>query len=1317
MVMKKTIFFALAFSIGIFLLPEGFAQETFKFYQKWMPHGRSNNRVLDVAQDLDGFLWAITEKGLNRFDGYETVIFPNNYNFLLDDPFLLKSNLMIDSKNRIWTISGSLQPEIFDRENEQFLPIHGLNSVTSMAETTDGNFIFGTLSGQVFLLNFENNTRELVFAKPDQGIVSLLQNPLKQEEFYIIFKNQFGKINTQTREFKSILSQEESDMISFSSASIDAEGTLWIGTLENGLFVWNSSRTDTPINLLPALPEISAPILDIQPDSESNLWIATYGSGVYIYNPLNGSVQRFIHEKSKSNSLLTNDITAIFQDYSGTVWLATLGAGLNYHDPLLDKYEVLSNAEVPSDIHLENIRALFVDSSKKLWIGSAGNGLYSFDYTSSTWKSFLTSSDQSPRVKENRILSLNGTEEQIWIGYQNDGLSILSRSSNSIRHFNETTEPALPAGQIIKIVQDAQARFWLCSRNEGLIQFDPELGVVKRFSYSKNDPKSFPDNHITDLVQLNEEEYLVSSYNQGIIQLNIQSGEFQEFANPDLQNARPTSIALDRNKTLWVGTMKEGIKLLDLNSSQWIELPELAVFSSSQIHGLIVSPNGKIWVSSDLGISSITPGENGKFELFHYQKKENSPSPFNPGAFTWDRDLGIFFGGFDRILNFRQENIQKNTIPPKVILTKISSPKSADTPQFFKKFRSDENDLTFHFSSMVFSAPEKNQYQFRLLGYDDSWKNQQGINTASYTNLDPGEYSFEVRGSNYDGVWNPVPTVFNLEITPPWYRTRLAYFLYLTLILTIVTAVISYLKWKWSMKYKLETKNQEAVRLREIDQIRSEFFSNISHELRTPLTLIMGPTERLLEDCENPIKKSQLKLISENAQKLLALTEKILSIRKISGQSQKLKIQKGNLGLVIQSVLINFHYLWTKKNLSFRSKVPLIAEVWYDLNLMERIVENLIHYVIQNAKSNSIIDFEARLQNKRVCILLNYTPSSSQKQYRAKNDTPTEPFDTDQSLKIKLLEKLIESHRGEIQQTQDYDTIRSLTLEFPVDKYAYHPSSVLDDEDEENIVPKKQELTERYGDQIPKILIVEDNKSLRNFLVQELCDSYQIIEASDGKSGIYEAYKHIPDLIVTDIMMPEIDGLELCRELKNNELTSHIPIVILTAKTEEETLLMGLELGADDFIQKPFSSRQLVLRIEKLIELRKRLRIRYSKGEFISPGEVSVNSADEKFLKKIKEIVESDFFESSFSVDDFSKKVGMSRMQLHRKLIALTGFSASSFIRDQRLRKGILKLETTDETVSEIAYSVGFSSPSYFIKCFRDTYQMTPLEYQQSKKD
>jgi DNA-binding response OmpR family regulator/two-component sensor histidine kinase len=452
---------------------------------------------------------------------------------------------------------------------------------------------------------------------------------------------------------------------------------------------------------------------------------------------------------------------------------------------------------------------------------------------------------------------------------------------------------------------------------------------------------------------------------------------------------------------------------------------------------------------------------------------------------------------------------------------------------------------------------------------------------------------------------------------------------------------------------------------------------------------------------------------------LLTLVDQLLEVAKIKAGKNQLTIRKGNLGLLLQSIVANYFYQASEKGLRLTANIPLMTEVWFDSDKVEKIVKNLIQNAIKYAKKDSEIKLGCLLSEGNFHLDIR---NESLEQYNKedlirlfqkiqKSNGSKNGF----GLGLSLIKEMIHLYHGKI--TVNFKESRwfDVSILLSVDKYAYHPDEVIDEESEEFDLPRLPVIDVEVREKLPLILIVEDNVKVREFVVRELSPYFQTCEATNGKEGLFVALKKTPDLIISDVMMPEMDGFEFCKKVKCNELTSHIPVILLTAKADEESQLEGIRSGADDFILKPFKTNQLIVRIEKLIELRSQLRIRYSNRNSISPKDIALTSTDERFLEKIQEIVDNDLSDSTFTVSEFSKKLGMSRMQLHRKLTAMTGLSTTAYIRDQRLRMALQRLERSGENISEIAYAVGFSSPSYFIKTFKETYTMTPAEYQENK--
>jgi ligand-binding sensor domain-containing protein/signal transduction histidine kinase/DNA-binding response OmpR family regulator len=1301
------------------------AQSGLSFRQLSVNDGLSQNSAVSISQDQDGFLWIATQEGLNRYDGIEFVIYNKKFLDITEEKRLLLGKVYADSKNRIWIIPESSVPELLDIEKNEFEPIEGVIAANCIFEDQDSNIFFGTLSGQLFIWNERLQKAEMIWSDPSREFISISQ--FDHNRLLITFKNGIALFNTENQESNLLVDTENS--LHFSTAKTDHEGRIWIGTLNQGIWNYNfGDKSFQPLNNLTAENSLSDDmILDIFIDSNNRIWAATYGSGIALIDKEIPEIKYHQFNKQNPRSLHYNDILCIFEDYTGTLWFGSDGAGLSFYDSYLEKFNFFHNQQVPEDIHIDVVRAIYIDESEQVWLGTSGKGLTKYDPKTNTWKTFTHNPKEPNSIASNRVMSLEGDGKgNLWIGYQDEGLSIFNIKSGKILHFNEETYTKLPAATIWKILKDSQNRFWLGTRNSGLIQFDPNQGVLAHFYHDPDQPQnSIPDNNVRAIIESGSNEFWIGTENQGIAKLNLLTEKFQQIRhqpnNPNsLSSNNIKSLHLAEGNILWIGTNGAGLNRLDLNRMDVVIINTTSGLSNDVIYGILPDNQGNLWLSSNKGITKVEKlkNEDGSFPITNYSNYDGLATEFNTGAYFKTNDGTLYFGSLEGFYWFNAEDIALNETQPKTALTELMVFDQAIKISDNFKLKHNQNTLTINMASLVFSSPGKNEFQYKMEGYEDNWINSGNNHQARYTNLSPGDYTFFAKSSNYDGIWSEEPVGINFTILPPWYLTWWAYLIYAFFLAMVLIMIYQYLKWRWQMQFNLKMKDDEAQRLKEIDEFKTNLFTNISHEFRTPLTLISGPIDRLISQSENPIVKSQLNLIKQNSNRLLNLVDQLLEVTKIKSGKHQLRIRKGNLGLLIQSIVSNFFYLAAEKEMRILAVVPLMTEVWFDSDKIEKILSNLLQNAIKYGKSGTDIRVSASLlENKLVLKVSNvsiqkYSQTEIAKLFDKfyKPDLKSEGF----GIGLPLIKDLVILNHGKIElDVNESSKLFSVSIHIPVDKFSFKPDEIVEE-------GKDSELTSiataPKNENSPLVLVIDDNAEVRTFIANELNPYYRIIEATDGKEGMFLALKKVPDLIISDVMMPGKDGIELCKILKKDEKTSHIPIILLTAKSEETDKIKGLEVGADDYVLKPFSSKQLLIRIEKLIELRRNLRIRYSGKTGISPNEIAVSSTDEKFLQKVQKIVDEDLAESNFTVEEFCKKLGMSRMQLHRKLTALTGLSTTAFIRDQRLRLAIQRLEKSGESVSEIAYSVGFSSPSYFIKCFKETYQMTPSEYMEREK-
>nr|WP_177188504.1 hybrid sensor histidine kinase/response regulator transcription factor [Algoriphagus hitonicola] len=1278
---------------------------------------------MSITQDPKGFLWIATQEGLNRYDGNEFIIYPKKFNDITQENQVILGKVLADRQERVWIIPDTNIPELLEKGEKEFKQINEIHAASQLFEDGLGTIWIGTLSGQIFRWNEALNIAESVWTDPGKEVVDISEI---NDKLLITFRKEvviFDKDDYQTR---SIF--ENQNLGSFSTSIHTYKQEILVGTLKHGLWIAESVEGDfIPIHDYLKIEKTgleNAMILDLFQDSKGLIWIATYGLGNFLIDLQKKQIQNFTYSKQNPRSIHYNDVLCIFEDYTGTIWMGTDGAGLSFYDSFLEKFNFYHDQQLPENISIDVIRSIFVDKRENVWLGTSGKGLTKFDHETKAWKTYKAQNSNHSSIKSNRVMSLIGDENQLWIGYQDEGLSILDHRTGTFTHFDQESLPNLPANTVWKILKDDQNRFWLCTRNDGLIWFDPKEGVKKQFIHDPSNDQSIPDNNIRTIIQASHDEFWIGTENRGIAHLNLKTGKFKRYladeSNPkSISSNGIKSLYLSPDNHLWIGTNGAGVNRMNLESEEFEFFTSNNGLANDVIYGILPDENGDLWLSSNKGISQIQKSKSG-FTITNYTNYDGLATEFNTGAYFQHPSGTLYFGSLEGYYWFHAEDISLNHTPPKTVITKLNTFDTTLPLTEFLKLSHHQNTLTFSMASMVFSSPDKNQYQYKLEGYDMDWIVNETNNQARYTNLPAGNYTFWAKSSNYDNIWSEKPVGLSFTILPPWYYNLWAKLFYFFIFLIGIYGIFNYLRWRWKIQYELKLKEEETKRLLEIDEFKTNFFTNVSHEFRTPLTLIMGPVQRLIKESENPVIKSQLNLIKQNSARLLNLVDQLLEASKIKTGRLNLKIQKGNLGLLLQTMVMNFFYLASEKGMKFNPSIPLMTEIWFDSDKVEKIVGNLIQNAIKYGKPNTVIDLESKIiENQAIIILRNL---SSRKYSQEEKDQFFDKFyKPDQKsegfgIGLPMVKDLTELHQGSLKLNLDDPEIFEVEIHLPIDKFSFSPKDVIE-EPTESLKINTRLNSGHKGVDTPLVLIVEDNEDVRMFLENDLEEHFNLLSAKNGKEGIYLAFQKIPDLIISDVMMPELDGLELCKTLKSDEKTSHIPIILLTAKSEEEQILKGLEVGADDYMIKPFSTRKLLLRMGKLIELRNNLRVRYSGKNEILPSEIAVSTTDERFLQKVQEIVDSDLLDSNFSVDDFSRKLGMSRMQLHRKLTALTGLSTTAFIRDQRLRKALQKLEKTDDTVAEIAYSVGFSSPSHFNKWFKEIYQVTPSEFKLKRKN
>nr|WP_321237172.1 two-component regulator propeller domain-containing protein [uncultured Psychroserpens sp.] len=1267
------------------------------FRELTVAEGLSQNSVVSIVQDSIGYMWFATQDGLNKYDGRNFTFYNKQFEDVTRPNFSKLGKLYIDRTGILWIISNSGHLEKFNVDTQTFKPINALPNASVVFQNTSNDIYIGTYGDGLFKIDSQT-----------KDTINVFENNLKGLNIYdIIESNNRHYIATS----KSVFSFHNNDIETvsvenehnyFSAFTQSKDGTLWLGSFGNGLF-YKSKNSNTFKRFSHVDLPSTINIQDVLLDHNNNLWIATYGNGLYIIDSSLKNISHYTENQDNPFALQYNDVLCLFQDYTGTMWLGTDGAGLSYYDEHLTKFNVITNKQTPKDVSVDVTRAISLDQKKSMWFGTSGKGLTQINIKTNVYKTYTTNNSN---IASNRIMSLLFSDDKLWIGHQGKGLQYLNTDGSF------KTIDALQNQTIWKIYKHAPHQYWLCTRDSGILLFDENEGVIKHFNTTNSQLSS---NNIRTVEKGNSHELWIGSEDNGLFLLNT----LTETITPiEAISDKIKSLYFDRDK-LWIGTNGNGLKSYKA-LDQSIEVFTMDYgLSNNVIYAILPDEKGNLWLSSNKGLSKFNPQNEFKQYVENYTKNSGLQAfEFNTGAYYKANDGTLFFGGLEGVNWFLPNELTVNEVKPKTVISKFEIFNEVYDLDPNATFKHNQNTITFTFASLHFSEPQHNLYRYKLVNHDLDWTYPNFNNVAHYTNLPPNKYTFLVLSSNYEGKWNKVPTRYSFEILSPWYKTNLAYVIYGLLLVLGLYAVYSYFKFKWKLETQVRLEHAETERLKQLDEFKTKLYTNISHEFRTPLTLISGPIDhQLSKDTLKPEDRKELNLVKQNASRLLNLVNQMLDLSLIDSGQLRLLVEEGNLNILLKQIVAAFQYKANKKHIKINSSIENLTKVWYDVDLIEKILSNLLSNAIKYAPehTNILIDANA-LDDTLVLSIINVNNSISKKDFEKLFQRFYQDNEASDGVGVglALVKELVNLSKGSITaNTVDQNKVQ-FTVTLPIHKAAFNTSEIKTvTRDQASLDNLNTKINKAVDD--PFLLIVEDDKDIRAFVSSIFKEEYQIIEAENGKTGIDLAIEHIPDIIISDVMMPVQDGIELCNNLKYNELTSHIPIILLTAKVGEDNEIEGLKTGADAYITKPFNREKLQLRVKKLIENRQQLQKHFSKGFTINP-ELSITSTEADFLKRLKLVLDDKITDSDFTSEAFAEAMHMSRTQLHRKLKAIVGMSASEFIRSQRIKLAIGLLEKSDANISEIAYQVGFNTPSYFIKCFKDIYNCTPSDYLSNNK-
>ena len=1364
MIVKNSILFVCFWQLAVAVSAQ---PRDLKFTSLTSRDGLLSNSVNAILKDRYGLMWFATDDGLNKFDGTNFTV----YRHKPGDPFSLRSNEILalheDGSGHLWVGTSGGALSFYDREKDRFINYPAGISAEGLSPNGVIRSICSDYTGVIWIAQFESPYILDPATSHTTRIDIARGSPLSKISPYCVFEDSRHQmwVGTDkglflyiraTQSFRRF-SHDSSDPSSLANDNAkalaeDKSGNLWIAT-DRGLCMMRpdasgfvSYRQMNGADTVLAGHEINA----VAVDKDGILWIGT-GQGLHVMDPRTGHSATYMPEYGNMQSLTSRAIKCIYIDKEGIYWFGSYRGGINKYDKNLNLFSVKRNDAFRESGSGSSIVTSFAERRDgKVFVGTDGGGLYMFDRTTEQ----LQRINIRPKAEESStltVLALKMTSKgRLYIGTYANGLIVLDTATGKTQHLTRGHGLGdLNANDIFCLMEDSKGAIWAGTNGAG-INVLKDNKVIAKFSpnpVAANEIMLPVNGYIRAIVEDAEGDIWIGSHGGGIAVYNPRTGRFTLFNkdNSTLPADKVQALMRDSRGQMWIGTYGGGLSLFDPKNKGFINFSEKDGLQNTTIYQVVEDTQGRIWVSTNTGISSL----DIRSRIFRNYNHSNGIQNNNPvhasGICLPDGEL--FFGGLQGFNYFNPANLTTNRNVPAVIITDLKVANKSVSPGDDSPIREQisvskeirlayKQNFALSFVALNYTIPKQNHYAYKLEGFDKDWNYTGSINTAYYTNLDPGTYIFRVKASNNDGVWSSADTSLKIYVKPPFWRTIYAYLFYIL----AAGGLLFYSRHRGMTrlrkKFELEREKQEASRVQELDRLKLKFLTNLSHEFRTPISLIMGPVEQLLSGQRQENAVDKLHMIQRNGRRLLNLVNQLLDFRKMEEQELKLQLSEEELVAFVKDVSHSFTDLSERKKIQFtvESEIPALY-VFFDRDKIERILFNLLSnafkFTLEGGSVALVLhELEENAGDGRKWVSIKVKDTGIGMPGETKEKIFDRFFQNDSAavlnqgtgIGLSITREFVNMHGGTIGVESESGKGSIFTVQLPLmvakPFLADSPPAILTGEpavENAERTPEAANNTSGMPDgntgELPSILLVEDNDDFRFYLKENLRNHYKVIEAADGKEGWQKALSGHPQLIVSDISMPVMDGIALTRKLKADKRTSHIPVILLTALTGDGERMEGLGTGANDYITKPFSFEVLMAKIKNLLELRNTFKTTYTRQIKVLTPEVAFESEDEKLLSRIINELEENIANPHLSVEFLSKQVGMSRSSLYNKLLELTGQTPVEYIRSFKLDKAAVLLEKRDLTIAEVAYLVGFSTPNYFAKAFKAKFNMLPSEY------
>ncbi|MDR0506639.1 MAG: response regulator [Dysgonamonadaceae bacterium] len=1313
--MKKRHFLGILFCF--FYMPLSAKQFYFKKYQ--VETGLSHNTVSCVLQDSYGFMWFGTSDGLNRFDGKKFKIYRNE----MQDKFSLGNNfiqiLFEDDESNIWvgTNSGIY---IYSRSNEHFTHFkketeYGVSissEVKKIIKTSNRKIWIATLGQGIFIYDMET------------GI--LKQNSKYTSFVWDICEDRMQRVYSSSLQEGLICYDLNGKYIESFTPFIDRQNMenlkinclyaiddkVWFGAGTNSLSVLDiktkrisSYYGNMNIGTVRAIISFS----------ETELFIGS-DNGLYLFNIFDKQFVR-IDNPADLRSLSDHYVMSIVKDTEGGFWISTYIGGVNYLAPQTKAIEYyFPTYSLVSSIG-KVINRFCEAKDGNIWVG-AQDGLKLLH----TDMQKLESYPFNQRMQKLDIRSLLLDDDNLWVGTYSEGLKIINLKTNRIEehyHFRESTQ-TICSNDVLSLFMDSKKNIY-AGTSRGLCRYNRSRNNFEALNFVGSMTSVF------DILEDSKGFLWIATDNSGVFRYNSNTSQWKHYFHDENDSSSIISNSIislfeDSNDKIWLGTNGAGLCYFNENSETFSDFdPHNKILPNKVIYSMEEDNVGNFWISTNAGLLRINPSNSSKQKL--YTKEHGLQSnQFNFKASLKSSAGKLYFGGINGFNAFFPDEFEENAYIPPVYIVDIRLYNTNDreakkilnlSEQMYiaKKITLPyaNNSIAFEFAALSYEEPDRNKYRYILEGFDMEWVNNEHSNTAFYTKLPPGEYTFKVKGSNNDNRWNEQGAEIQLVIMPPWYRSMLAFVFYILFVAVIIYLIIMYLIHRSKKRFRMQLEEYRIEKEKEVYASKIRFFINLVHEVRTPLSLIKLPLDKLTEKYStDPNQAKYLNIINKNVLYLFNVVNQLLDFQKIENQETKLNLKWQSLNSLLQDIYRQFVHVAEMNHIKVTVSLPENEpDVLIDKEKIEKIIINLMSNALKFTGTKIDLRLEYEEDGFKIMVADDgpgIPNEEKEKIFEAFYQVNEEDSGTGIGLAFSKL--LAEKHKGNISLSDNPEggTTFVLSLPFEFDE-TEHVADGESNNEKKDADDSKEDVSLKYS-----ILLVEDNIELLNLMEESLSPHFTVFKSNNAEKALSILSRKNVDIVISDIMMSGMNGLELCKNIKSDPSQCHIPVILLTAKATLDSKIEGMEYGAEAYIEKPFSIKYLQKQIENLLKLKTSIRQAVANYPFLNPSNLTVSERDREFIEKLQAEIEKHISDPEFSINSVAKVLYMSRSSFYRNLGRIANMSPHDYLRAYRLHRAA-ELLLQGESVLDICYKVAFGSTSYFAKCFKLQFGVLPKDY------